>query len=153
MMTEAIDYEQVLADLKARRVQLDSAIAAIEQMIGGITSAVPGVKAIEPVDIADDAFHGMSIADATKKYLGIVRRKKSTKEIMEALENGGLPSSAYNTVYAVLRRREEQVGDIVKVGSDWGLAEWYPGRARRVKKSGAPLGPPSPASTNEENSK
>lgn len=148
-MTEPIDYEQVLADLKARRAQLDSAIAAIEQMIGGITSAVPGVKTAESIDIAEDAFHGMSIADATKKYLSMVKRKRSTKEIMEALEDGGLPSSAYNTVYAVLRRREEQVGDIVKVGNDWGLAEWYPGRQRRPKKTGGlPTYPPG--STNPD---
>lgn len=130
-MNESIDYEQVLTDLKARRAQLDSAISAIEQIMGSITAAVPSLKAPELSDIAEDAFHGMSIADATKKYLGLVRRKQSTKEIMAALERGGLPRSAYNTVYAILRRREEQAGDIVKVGSDWGLAEWYPGRARR----------------------
>jgi hypothetical protein len=130
-VNDSIDYEQVLTDLKARRAQLDSAIAAIEQIMGSITAAVPGLKAPELSDIAEDAFHGMSIADATKKYLGMVRRKQSTKEIMAALEQGGLPHSAYNTVYAVIRRREEQVGDIVKVGSDWGLAEWYPGRPRR----------------------
>ncbi len=45
---------------------------------------------------------------------------------MTAMEAGGLPPSKYNTVYAILSRRENKVGDIVNMKGDWGLAEWYP---------------------------
>jgi hypothetical protein len=56
----------------------------------------------------------------------MARQKKDTQSIIEALEQGGLPHSEYSTVYAVLRRREKQVGDIINMKGDWALAEWYP---------------------------
>jgi hypothetical protein len=40
-----------------------------------------------------------------------------------------------NTIGAVLTRRSNEVGDIVKVGrGTWGLKEWYPNRT--FKKGG-----------------
>ena len=45
---------------------------------------------------------------------------------MAALEKGGLPPVKYNTLYAILRRREKQVGDIINMQGDWALKEWYP---------------------------
>ena len=53
---------------------------------------------------------------------------------MDAMTEGGLPESKYNTVYAILRRRERQIGDIINMKGDWALAEWYP-NYRREKKS------------------
>ncbi|MGE0407383.1 MAG: hypothetical protein AB7O65_13890, partial [Candidatus Korobacteraceae bacterium] len=38
----------------------------------------------------------------------------------------GAPEPAYNTAYAVLRRRQLQVGDIVNINGEWGLKEWTP---------------------------
>ena len=68
-------------------------------------------------------------------YLEGVRQKQTTREVMDALEKGGLPPSKYNTVYSILRRRENEVGDIINMKGDWALQEWYPNY--RNKKSSA----------------
>lgn len=136
MSDQPINYDAVLADLKARRAQLDSAIAAIEGITGQVgpnPSGGPGGGGYVGGAPAHDAFIGMSIPEATKKHLTAVRKKLSTQEVMTALEAGGLPPSKYSTVYAILRRRENQVGDIINMKGDWALQEWYPNY--RIKKS------------------
>jgi hypothetical protein len=133
-MSEPINYEAVLADIEDRIVKLQATadgIRSIMAMSGSTpTGGGPGGK------IAHDAFLKMSIPDATKSYLTMARQKKDTQSIIEALEQGGLPRSEYSTVYAVLRRREKQVGDIVNMKGDWGLAEWYPNYKRRTPSEG-----------------
>ena len=68
-------------------------------------------------------------------------RKQTIPEIVEALQQGGMPTLKPNTVYAALRRRESIVGDIVRIGADdWGLKEWIknapvPKRAQKTKKA------------------
>jgi hypothetical protein len=128
MSDQPINYEAVLADLKARRAQLDSAISAIEGITGqtGTIPAGPGGGGYSGGSPAHDAFLGMSIPEAAKKHLTAVRKPLSTQEVITALTAGGLPESKYSTVYAILRRRESQVGDVVNMKGDWGLAEWYP---------------------------
>jgi len=123
MATTPIDYGAVLADLEAKKAQIESAIEAIRLISGMSTSPNPTGSGGAP---EPHAFLGMSIPEATKVHLASTRRKQSTQDIMTALEAGGLPSSKYSTVYAVLRRREAQVGDIINIKGDWGLAEWYP---------------------------
>jgi hypothetical protein len=137
MSDQPINYDAVLADLKARRAQLDSAISAIEGITGqaGTTPSGPGGGGYVGGAPAHDAFIGMSIPEAAKKHLTTVRKKLSTQEIMTALEAGGLPPSKYSTVYAILRRRENQVGDIINMKGDWGLAEWYPNYRRKSSTS------------------
>jgi len=130
MSDQPIDYEAVLADIDARIAKLQATregIVAIIAMGGGTApTGGPGGK------IGHDAFLKMSIPEATKKYLGIVRQKKDTQAIIDALEQGGLPRSEYSTVYAVLRRREKQVGDIINMQGDWALAEWYPNYKKKA---------------------
>jgi len=137
MSDQPINYEAVLADLKARRSQLDSAIAAIEGITGQIggPSGGPGGGTYVGGMPSHDAFIGMSIPEAAKKHLTAVRKKLSTQDIMTALEAGGLPPSKYSTVYAILRRRENVIGDIINMKGDWALQEWYPNY--RNKKSSA----------------
>ncbi len=128
------NYQAVLDDLKARRAQLDSAIAAIEAIMGlastSTTTSAPSSGALAP-----DAFFSMSIPDATKKLLTMMKRRLSTNDIMRYLKQGGLPEPAYNTLYAVLRRRQSQVGDIINVNGEWGLKEWTPNWKPPVKKA------------------
>lgn len=38
-----------------------------------------------------------------------------------------MPPQKPNTVYAALRRRQSMVGDIQKVGEEWGLKDWFAG--------------------------
>jgi len=132
MSDQPINYEAMLADLEAKKAQIDAAIAGIRLAMAMGGAPIPpggggggggGTFSAAP---AHDAFIGMSIPEAAKKHLQTVRRKLSTQELMSAMEAGGLPSSKYNTVYAILRRREKQVGDIINMKGDWALQEWYP---------------------------
>lgn len=79
----------------------------------------------------------MSIADAAKMYLQMVRQKRNTSDIIKALADGGLPPTTYSVLYSILRRREKQVGDVINIGSgDWGLAEWFPNHRKRKPSTG-----------------
>ena len=124
-----INYEAVLADIDARIAKLQATREGILELMaatGATPTGGPGGK------IAHDAFLQMSIPDAAKKFLTSARQKKDTQSIIDALEQGGLPRSAYNTVYAVLRRREKQVGDIINIKGDWALASWYPNYKKKA---------------------
>jgi len=125
-------YIAVLADLEARKVKIESMIEGIKSILAQDGSVPPdggGSTSVGP-----SAFLGMSIPDAAKKHLAAVKQKKSTQEIIDALTAGGLPPSKYTTVYAILARRQKQVGDIVNMKGDWGLAEWYPNHRFKTPK-------------------
>jgi hypothetical protein len=126
MSDQPINYEAVLADLENRKSQLEAAITGIRLVMGQLGSNPSGPGGGGSSVPAHDAFIGLSIPEAAKKHLLAVRKKLSTQELMTAMEAGGLPPSKYNTVYAILSRRENKVGDIVNMKGDWGLAEWYP---------------------------
>lgn len=130
-------YEAVLADLRAKRDQLDQAIAAIEATRSGGGAPVAGsLQGNAPVD-GPGAFLGMSITDAAKKLLAARRQPLKNPDIAAAFKAGGLhlrSKDPVNTVGAVLTRRSQEVGDIVKIGrGTWGLKEWYPGRSFKAK--------------------
>lgn len=81
-------------------------------------------------------------------YLGMVKRKQSTKQLMEVLERGGYPHRSknfYTTVFGVLNRHWKTQGEIVKVDGDWGLREWYRGlpNEKRARSRFAGLEPDS----------
>lgn len=130
-----INYEAVLADLEDRKSKLEVAIESIRQIIGQTGTSPSGSPGGVSPDgkPAHDAFIGMSIPEAAKKHLTAVRRKMSTQDLMTAMTEGGLPESKYSTVYAILRRREKQVGDIINMKGDWALSEWYPNYRKRTK--------------------
>jgi hypothetical protein len=151
--TAGIDpYETVLADLHAKRAQIDQAIAAIEGLRSGAPatqkSATPNTNhgaANNGVD-GPGALLGMSIADATKKLLASKRTTLKNPELATLFRAGGLVLNSkdwVNTVGAVLTRRADTIGDIVKVErGTWGLKEWYPNRS--FKKEKEPAKPDSP---------
>lgn len=149
-------YEGVLADLEAKRATIDTMIANLRQIMGlgasvaitgGVQGVVAGAKPIDPANIRDDAFFGLSIGEAGKRYLEMVKRKQSTQEIADALERGGLPHTSTNftnTVGTMMNRLAKADPDIARVGrGEWGLAAWYgnrrpkppePPKKRRSKK-------------------
>ena len=142
MGTEPINYEAVIADLEAKKAQLEATIGMLRALSGvgtlGITPPSGGpIGGGGGSRIAPDAFFGKSIPEAAVMHLANMRQKLSTQSLMEALEAGGLPKSKYNTVYAILRRRENQVGDIVNMQGEWGLAAWYPNHSKAKKKGAA----------------
>ena len=80
----------------------------------------------------------MSLPDAVKSYLSMVKRKQSTKQLMAALERGGYPTRSknfYTTVFGVLNRHAKTQGEITKVGGDWALAERYRGLPNERKRT------------------
>lgn len=120
-----VDWAAALAEIEAEIAKLQAAADVIRERIGRSGGAPvpggPGGGGIRP-----DAFLKLSIPDAAKKLLEATRVKQSTQEVMDALVKGGLPPSKYNTVYSILSRRANQVGDIINMKGDWALAEWYP---------------------------
>ena len=68
--------------------------------------------------IPDDAFFGLSIGEAAKKYLMMVKKKQSVREIADALDRGGLPHTSSNFVATVgtMMNRTAQELDLVRVG-------------------------------------
>ena len=149
-MTAPIDYAAVLADLEAKRGQIDAAIAVIRALIGtGATNGAgeigssgdSGAEAGTPLPlaasraqpatngIASDAFFKLSTSAAIKKYLSMVKRPQTAKAIADALHAGGQihaadQKTAYTNVATALRRGLDK--DFVQTrNKDWGLAEWY----------------------------
>jgi len=140
-MADTIDYKAVLADLKAKRAKYDAMITAMESFIAlddGLaaieTSLSSGGASIQP-----DTFVGLNIAEAASKYLRVTGRPaKSTEQIAESLNRGGL-NCTQSSVSAILRRNNNSgEGDVIKVGRGlWGLQEWYPARPRRSNRQGS----------------
>lgn len=166
---ETIDYEAVLADLRARRDQLNATIAGLEQVMGivrvaasaaaqgssnGLADSEDRAKAAErdenlPKQVESDTFFGLSAVEAAKKYLKIVKRPAAMKEIEDALRAGGYLTNSQN-FYANLYTAVMRSSDFRKVGKKWGLAEWYVGRRppeptkprkkrNRRKRTGTPM--------------
>lgn len=143
------DLNAVLDDLRARRAALDAAIASLEQLVGLGFADVPGAgvsgsagattagKTVEPSQVPGDAFFGLSIVEAAKRYLAMVRRKQSARDIADALERGGITHTSKDfrqTVYSVMAREMKEKGDLVRLpDGEWGLSDWYPGMRRGAK--------------------
>lgn len=145
MEQDAIDYDMVIADLEAKR---DAAIEAIEgiQKVraiygqgGMVNGTVPKGK-FDPENLPTNHFHGMNIPQAAVYLLETVKKPMNSRDIAEALEQGGLRHTSknfMNTVNTALYRLA--LGDdptVIKVGREgWGLRSWYPGW-RRPKGKG-----------------
>jgi len=142
MGTQAtVDYEPVIADIEAKIAHLQATLAGIKALAGmnglGVAPTPGSPSGGGGGRIAPDAFFGKSIPEAAVMHLTNARQKLSTQQLMDAFEAGGLPKSKYNTVYAILRRRESQVGDIINMQGEWGLASWFPNHTKNKKKGAA----------------
>lgn len=86
-----INYDSVLADLRAKREKLDAAIAGIELMLGlsSPSAATSPNTPIQAQEVESDSFFGMSIPDAARKFLGMRKKPQTTQEIADALNRGG----------------------------------------------------------------
>jgi hypothetical protein len=147
-----LDYGAVLADLEAKRTALDQTIASLRSLMSGGALAINASDSIAGMadsvslslhggEVPAGAFHGKSVPEAAKLYLSLVKQKKSTREIAEALVKGGMESNSKNfetTVAGGLYRVFNTTGEIVRVKGAWGLAEWWPAgvRASQEKTKG-----------------
>jgi len=125
-----INYAAVLTDLEAKRVQLDSAIAAMKVLMeqtGVMAATAPPLPRIAGLSqVPPSAFVGLSISAAVRNLLEMMQRRMTIREIMQGLRAGGLKPSKYRNVYAIMRQRESDKADVIKVNAKWGLAEWNP---------------------------
>jgi len=129
MSQTSINYKSVLADLIARRAKLDTAIAAIEEIVGsdGNDTAMPSQSKLGWTPATTREYRGMTIADATIKFLKLAGKPQLTADIAGALKAGGIGSASknmYRTVYNTLNSRLDKQQDITKEGAKWGLSEW-----------------------------
>jgi hypothetical protein len=128
-----------IARLEEYKQAVDASIEALRKLetLGG---GLPGLPSLGPTSnhraVEADTFVGMSIGDATPKYLAMVGRPaRSTDEITQALLRGGLQRVSPASVATILVRIHNTDGLVVRVQKGlWGLAEWYPKRPPRVAR-------------------
>jgi hypothetical protein len=124
-----VDYNLVLADMKARHAALGRSIAAMEAWLkgGGAPLTVSGgMNGDSSSRIDVDTFAGLNIPGAGAKYLRMMGKPaRTTDAITKALNEGGLKCTQAS-VATVLGREGVATGDIYKVARGlWGLKEWY----------------------------
>lgn len=129
------NYEEILADLEAKKAKIDAAIEVIKELRGEAPSGAgpqngKPAPAAEATEVRDDTFFSLSVPDAIKKCLGIMKRPQVTTEICESLRRGGHTSGGKKTFYATVStalHRLKKSGEVVYIPSTrgWGLASWY----------------------------
>src|SRR5689334_9512097 len=126
-------YDPVIADLEARIRNMQTALETLKHLRASFTGdpiPLAATSTRTDTELRHDTFFSMTIAEAAKKYLNMVKITKSTADIAAALEVGGLKHSSKDfpaNVRSIIGDRE----DFIRVpNGDWGLAEWYPGAGR-----------------------
>jgi hypothetical protein len=137
MTTQAINYQCVLADLRARRERLNQAIEAIEQLVGETESGrdsarehaqrQPIATNIAP-QVPRQDYSTSTIGDAAAHFIKLAGKPQKIRTIANGLIRGGIKSNSknlYTTLYNVLTDRAKRENtDLVKIGSQWGLLQW-----------------------------
>jgi len=124
---------ELLADLEKDLAELQTTIAVIRRRLGQPATHPASTGGGNPDEPRGQGkpYLGMSVLDASKKYLRLVKEPKAPSEIAEALHLGGVHSrsSDFNgIVRTTLFKRGHEIG-IEKFGKGkWGLDEWRPGR-------------------------
>jgi hypothetical protein len=139
MTQELTPYDVVIADLESKRDQISATIEMLKALRG--TASIPLPLATLPqrngteAEFARDAFFGMSLPEAAKKYLAVGKVTKSNPAVCEALLRGGFKTQS-NNFAEVVRSTLGRNPDFVRVSGEWGLAEWYGNRGggRRTKR-------------------
>ncbi len=140
--TETPDYAAVLADLRTRRAQLDTAIQALEAVVGVPTGAArsPAPKAPLPdTKVATKSFVGLSVLDAAKSHLQRTGHSLRTTEILSGLQQGGVAltgKSPINSLGAILNSNLKKGAGIVRERRGvWALATWHAPRSEATNGS------------------
>jgi len=139
MAQEPAPYDVVIADLENKREQISATIEMLKALRGTANIPLPLATAqqrpISESEIPRDAFFGMTLPDAARQYLGIVKSTKPNPELCQALKNGGFNTRSSN-FSEVVRSQLGRHPDFVKVNGEWGLAEWYGNKgAKRGRKA------------------
>lgn len=128
------DYKGVLADLRARRaaidkerVDLETAIAAIERLASSAVNSAAGSGAQDVRGISSRAFAGLTMPQAIAKYYTLVNQPQTTRQVIDALKAGGIKSKGNlrGHVYNTLHRLSQKDGPFRhESDSRWSLREW-----------------------------
>jgi hypothetical protein len=144
-------YDVVIASLEGERQRLTDMIHALRRIksLGIPFEATKAIISHEPnnpayiaaAKIPHDAFFGMTIPDAARKYLswGGSRQTKSNADLCDALLAGGFQTSATNFAESV-RATLSRNNDFVKIQGQWGMRDWYGDRATKRKPRRAATG-------------
>jgi len=148
-MAEAnLDLAAYLAELEADVAKKQLIIIEIRQRLGrpageaGAASlSLPqlgdGGQTGTPGQIRNTEFFRMSIPEAIKKYLAIMKQPQKPKAIETGLKAGGLLTQAtnfQNTLWTAIKRLEGAQA-IVNTPHGWALSEWYPNRSKAAEST------------------
>ena len=134
-----IDYRAVLADLESKKAAIEATIAGVRMLLA--QSITPGTTplTVSGGKVTANSFSKMGAVEAAENYLNLANQLKSTAEIVEALEAGGIVHTSQDfkkTISTVLSAKARDASsEITKVGDKWGLASWGPGVKRAKNKS------------------
>jgi hypothetical protein len=138
-MSDEIDADPIGASIALMEAQISKLRAAIETLEGvrpllGQSAGTSSLRNGNDVSFSHDAFFGMSAADAAKKYLAATKKTATIKAIADALLAGGWKTAAKN-VNENLRTILSRTPAFVLINGQFGLAEWYPGRKVKSRRS------------------
>jgi len=140
-MPNEIDYVAVLADLEAKRADIDKAIAGVRQLLSLGSeqgTSINTERKDRPTQIRSDSFSHMPLPSAILKLLDMVKRPLSKSEVTTPLINGGFKTTSENfsSMVSTNLSRLKADGELVNVDGKWGLASWYPSTEKIQPKTG-----------------
>ena len=134
--TKASPYDAAIADIESRIRKMQITLETLNQLRAGEGQAGSVASSfIRPgeTEVQHDSFFGMTIGEASKKYLTMAKATKTTADIAAALERGGLKHSSKD-FQATVRSTLGQAEEFIRVpNGELGLADWYPGMGRGKK--------------------
>ena len=130
-----LDYfEQQLDEVTQEREKLDERESALRQTVEGLRriARLNGHTAPQPegpaVVIAPNQFRGLSIKDAAVAYLRLANAPQTNRQVVEAIQRGGITSTARNftkMVRNILLRDLESDSPVLSWNAPhWSLREW-----------------------------
>jgi hypothetical protein len=146
MPDQGLDITAYLAELEDQRAKLDIQIAGLRERLGLGPSegngSGPTLRVSAPGTVRDptvtgrirtDEFFRMSIPEAIKRYLEIMKQPQTPTAIVTGLKTGGILTESknfYTTVWTAIKRLRS-AGEIVNTQRGaWALSEWYPNRPK-----------------------
>jgi hypothetical protein len=124
-------YREQYAIKKAEWLRLESELSSILKIMSGVEERMNLQKAPHDrptaVKIEKNAFVGMKLREAIVAYLRLVRQPQTTREIADALQEGGLETRITNTVLLANAARttmERADSVFTQIGRRWELKEW-----------------------------
>lgn len=149
-MASEIDYKAIYQAMLKQYEDLGKALETMAPLAGiganrsGDAAESPTVGDSHgtalPANISHSTFLSMSMPEAIKALLSIVKKDLAAPEVRDLLLQGGYkstgtPAQMYPAVFTTLRRLMDKDALFKREDGKWGLAEWYPNRKRPAAKA------------------